>query len=108
MNSAFTPMSFGFPQTFALLAMLVVGGLESVSGAITGALLLAALNEFLRRSEAGVTVNGYQVILGAGYSYIIVSVIILVVLIRRPMGIVGSSEWGDRIRLRLAASKPSR
>ena len=36
-NLAFDPKQFFFTQTFNLLAMVVVGGLASVSGAVIGA-----------------------------------------------------------------------
>jgi branched-chain amino acid transport system permease protein len=43
-----SPPDFGFPQSILILAMVVVGGLGSLPGAIIGALLLILLPEILR------------------------------------------------------------
>ena len=50
-NLAFGPQQFFFAQTFTLLAMLVVGGLASTSGAIVGAFAITAVFELMRRAE---------------------------------------------------------
>ena len=44
-NIAFGPRQFFFAQTFAVLAMIVVGGLASVSGAVIGATVVTAFGE---------------------------------------------------------------
>ena len=50
-NLAFGPKQFFFALTFNLLAMLVVGGLASVSGAVVGAFIVTAVFEIMRRVE---------------------------------------------------------
>lgn len=97
-NTAFTPGSFNFVQTFTLLAMLVLGGIESVSGAVLGAALVATLNEVLRRAQDG-GIAGFQ--MASGWSAMIVPVVILLALIWRPTGVVGRTEWGDDLARRL-------
>ena len=41
------------PLTFLTLAMLVVGGVSSLWGAVLGALLISGLNSFLADAEQG-------------------------------------------------------
>ncbi len=56
----FSPKKFYFVDTFALLAMLIIGGKESVSGAIFGTILITITSELLRRFETGVVLFGFQ------------------------------------------------
>ncbi len=86
-NIAFGPKQFFFGLTFNLLAMLVVGGLGSVSGAVIGAFVVTAVFEIMRRVEENVDVPGL--------TQIVVAVLILVVLYRRPNGLMGLSEADD-------------
>ena len=53
--NAFGPRQFFFAITFSLLAMLVVGGLGSVSGAVIRAFVVTAVFEVMRRIEDGST-----------------------------------------------------
>ena len=86
-NIAFGPRQFFFALTFNLLAMLVVGGLGSVSGAIIGAFVVTFVFEVMRRVEEDVDVPGL--------TQIVVAVIILLVLYRRPNGLLGLREADD-------------
>ena len=92
-NLAFGPRQFFFAQTFNLLAMLVVGGLASVSGAVIGATAVTATFEILRRIEEKVDVPGI--------TQIAVALLILLVLYRRPDGLMGRSEADDLLLRRL-------
>lgn len=92
-NIAFGPKQFFFALTFNLLAMLVVGGLGSVSGAIVGAFTVTAVFEVMRRLEEKVEVPGI--------TQIVVALLILVVLYRRPNGLMGLREADDVLLRRL-------
>jgi branched-chain amino acid transport system permease protein len=94
-NLAFGPRQFFFAQTFNLLAMLVVGGLASVSGAVVGAFTVTAAFEILRRVEESVDVPGI--------TQIVVALAILVVLYRRPNGLMGLAEADDVLGRRFSA-----
>lgn len=98
-NLAFGPRQFFFAQTFNLLAMLVVGGLASVSGAVTGAVVVTVTFEVMRRIEEQVDVPGI--------TQIVVALLILVVLYRRPEGLMGRAE-ADDLLVRAAAHLPGR
>jgi branched-chain amino acid transport system permease protein len=92
-NIAFGPKQFFFAETFNLLAMLVVGGLASTSGAIIGAFSITAVFELMRRAEERIDVPGI--------TQIVVAVLILLVLYFRPNGLMGLAELDDAIARRL-------
>jgi branched-chain amino acid transport system permease protein len=99
-NIAFGPKQFFFAQTFNLLAMLVVGGLGSASGAVVGAVSVTAVFEIMRRLEEHIGVPGI--------TQITVAVMILAVLYRRPNGLMGLSELDDVLtRLRRSRGSPA-
>jgi branched-chain amino acid transport system permease protein len=91
-NIAFGPKQFFFAQTFNLLAMLVVGGLASVSGAVVGATAVTAAFEILRREES---------VDQPGITQMVIALLILLVLYRRSDGLMGRSEADDLVLRRL-------
>ena len=93
-NIAFGPRQFFFAITFSLLAMLVVGGLGSVSGAVIGAFVVTAVFEIMRRIEDRIDVPGI--------TQIVVAHVILLVLYRRPNGLMGLSEADDVLARRFS------
>jgi len=96
--------------TFLSLAMLVVGGVGSLWGAVVGALLVSGLNSFLIDGENG-QVGLINDLLGRslwhGSALVGVAAVMLVILLVRPSGITGGKEFrlpgGPYRRRRLAA-----
>jgi len=86
--------------TFITLAMLVVGGIGSLWGAVVGAVLISGANSVLAEAERGMTVLGTALQVPAGTRLITVGVLMLLVLAIRPDGVSGSRE----ISLRLSRS----
>jgi branched-chain amino acid transport system permease protein len=87
--------------TFLTLAMLVVGGISSLLGAVVGALGVSLINIVLQNAENGINVVGWQITLPGGSSLVGVAVVMLVVLLLRPSGITGGREFSlpwDRLR----------
>jgi branched-chain amino acid transport system permease protein len=80
--------------TFITLAMLVVGGLSSLWGAVVGALAVSALDSFLAQAENSVQVFGWTLDLPAGTRLVVVGALMAIVLIVRPSGITGGREFG--------------
>ena len=78
--------------TFLTLAMLVVGGLTSLFGAVLGALVVSALDSFLIEAEQGVHV-GFSIDLPQGTRLIFLGAIMALVLIVRPSGLTGGREF---------------
>jgi len=78
--------------TFLTLAMLVVGGLTSLWGAVIGALAVSGLDSFLSRAESGVHVI-FTLNLWQGTRLVFLSAIMALVLILRPSGLTGGREF---------------
>jgi branched-chain amino acid transport system permease protein len=92
---AFDPDQFYFTLTFSTLAMLVVGGRESVTGAVAGAAVITVVSEALRRAERGFSFAGIEVPELPGLVQLVVAALIIVVLIFRPAGLFGRRELDD-------------
>lgn len=90
--------------TFITLAMLVVGGIGSLWGAVVGALSIAGLNSFLAEAEREVTLLGFDIDLPSGTRLLVVGTIMAAVLLFRPAGLTGGREltWPFARRGRIA------
>jgi branched-chain amino acid transport system permease protein len=78
--------------TFLTLAMLVIGGLTSLWGAVVGALVVSAIDSALIEAEQGVDV-GISLDLPQGTRLIILGAIMALMLILRPSGLTGGREF---------------
>lgn len=87
------PGSFYLGITFITLAMLVVGGVSSLSGAVTGVLVLSCLIEALVRMERGVEIGDVAFALPSGAQEILIGVVMIIVLIVRPTGLMGGRDF---------------
>lgn len=76
--------TFTFVKSFEVIAMNVVGGLGSLSGAIMGAGILTILPEGLRV---------VQDITGIDVRMLIYALTIILIMILRPQGLMGNKEW---------------
>ncbi|MCB0989601.1 MAG: branched-chain amino acid ABC transporter permease [Acidimicrobiales bacterium] len=72
---------------FRVLPVIVLGGLDSVIGAVYGGLMIAAAEVF-----AGQYLADYGSTLGPGYSTIVPYIVMMIVLIVRPFGLFGTPE----------------
>lgn len=86
------PDSFYLNITFISLAMLVVGGIGSLSGAVVGVLAVSVLVEALARLEAGLTIGETTFALPSGAQQILIGVAMIVMLILRPTGLTRGRE----------------
>lgn len=89
--STFSTINFEFRLTFLTIAMLVIGGLRSLSGAVIGVVFVSVLTELLRQVE----VNGFGPVPKGrfpGLTEVILSLLLILVLIVRPNGITGGRE----------------
>lgn len=78
--------------TFITLAMLVIGGLTSLWGAVVGAVAVSAVDSFLAEAENGVHIPGATLDLPAGTRVVVVGALMALVLILRPSGLTGGRE----------------
>jgi len=84
--------------TFFTLAMLVVGGMTSLWGAVVGALAVTGLDSFLAEAENGIDVLGLHIDLPGGTRIIVVGALMALVLIVHPTGLTGGREFSlDRM-----------
>jgi branched-chain amino acid transport system permease protein len=89
--------------TFLTLAMLVVGGTGSLWGATVGAVLVSLLDTYLGNAENGLHLGFFKLTLPAGAADLILGVLMVAMLILRPQGLTGGSEWSltiPRVRIR--------
>ncbi len=84
---AFSPKEFYLVQTFALLAMLIVGGINTVTGAVAGTALITLLTEILRRVQEGPVILGIDLPQLFGLSQIGIALAILAVMYWRREGL---------------------
>lgn len=89
---SFSPSAFFLQFTFLTIAMLVVGGTMSLTGAYVGAILLSTLSEVFRRLESDEAVLFLKVDIPPGYREIAIALVMLLVLILRPSGLTGGRE----------------
>ena len=110
---SFTAQSFYLEITFLIIVMLVVGGTNSLAGAVVGTIFIAFVSALLVRVEAGVTIADFEIPGRPGLKEVVLALIMLTTLIVRPTGITGGREMPsfaaltERRRYR-AASRPTR
>ena len=75
---------FWLGPTFIALAMLMIGGQRSLTGAVVGVIVVSALQEVLRQIE--VVIEQY------GLSQLVIALLMLTILILRPRGIAKGRE----------------
>jgi branched-chain amino acid transport system permease protein len=81
---SFNPDTFYLDLTFLTIAMLVVGGLNSLSGAVVGGLLVTILSQLLRRMESAAE--------RPGLTEVAFALLTIAILVARPGGITGGRE----------------
>jgi len=89
---SFSPASFYMAYTFKLISMLVIGGMQSLSGAVFGVVLVTVLSEVLRNLERGLDLGAFVMPPLYGASQIVLGMIFILIMIFRPSGLMGDSE----------------
>lgn len=92
LTGSFGPDAFFLPTTFTVVAMLVVGGRYSLSGAVVGTLFVATISEGLRRIEGGVHIGTVHIPARPGLQELGLALALLLTLLVRPRGITGGNE----------------
>lgn len=90
--SSLNPDSFFLNLTFMAIAMLVVGGITSASGAVIGTLVVSVVVELLRTLERGLYIGDWRIPTRSGLAEVGLALVLLVMLIARPSGITGGRE----------------
>lgn len=79
--------------TFLVLAMLVVGGMHSLWGAVLGGLVVSLVNTVLVEGENGVSWFGWDVTFPSSTSNIVLATLMVVTLLVRPAGLTAGREF---------------
>jgi branched-chain amino acid transport system permease protein len=72
---------------FLGIEMLIVGGFNSLSGAVTGAVVISVVSDLLRRGGDAAFSGGVP-----GLQEVVLAVLVVVVLVRMPRGLTGGRE----------------
>ncbi|GAA1212750.1 branched-chain amino acid ABC transporter permease [Rhodoglobus aureus] len=88
--TTFNSRTFFLSLTFSFIVMIVLGGYLSLSGAVIGALGVSVLQEILRRFQDGAFTGGNS--LPAGIADLILAAVLLFVLVKAPLGLMGTRE----------------
>ena len=75
---------FQFVRSIEIIIMIVLGGMGSITGSVLGAIVITVLPELLRKLP------------GDLYSYrlVIYSGLLIIIMLTRPQGVMGSKEFG--------------
>jgi branched-chain amino acid transport system permease protein len=95
-----TANTFYLNLTFTTLAMLVVGGMRSLTGAVVGVAVVSTVSELFRSVEKGMSLGDMVLSAPPGLQEIALALMMLLILIFRPQGLVGDFEldwpkWGQ-------------
>jgi branched-chain amino acid transport system permease protein len=84
--------NFWLGITFISLAMLIVGGQRSLTGALVGVVVVSTIAELLRQVETGIDIGTTEISVPAGAQELGIALVMLIILISRPAGIMAGRE----------------
>ena len=84
--------NFWLGITFISLAMLIVGGQRSLTGALVGVIVISTIAELLRLLETGIDIGTTEISVPAGAQELGIALVMLIILISRPAGIMAGRE----------------
>ena len=86
------PGSFFLTKTFLIIAMLVLGGAFSLSGAVIGTITVTVISELLRNVEEGFQVGAFVISAPTGLREVGFALLLIATLALRPRGLSGGRE----------------
>ncbi len=86
------PDAFYLTVTFVTLSMLVVGGMNSLSGAVLGVIVISMIIQLLRSLEKGIDLGGMTLSIPNGLQEITIGLVMIVILMFRPSGLTRNRE----------------
>lgn len=98
--TSFSPKSFYLRETFLILSMLVIGGTNTVTGAVAGAFIVTFAYEGLRGIEGALNEAKLTADPVVGLTEIVLALAMIAVLILRPGGLFPTREIGAMIARR--------
>ncbi|MFM9845071.1 MAG: branched-chain amino acid ABC transporter permease [Dongiaceae bacterium] len=91
-----TPGQFSFSAVFLGVAMMILGGMGSVTGSILGAIIMTILPQLIIPFEGGGSFLGLQIPALNGLTQIVTALILIAVMLVRPAGLAGAREFSWR------------
>ncbi len=89
---SFSSADFYIDLTILLFAMMVVGGMRSLSGAIFGTAIISFASNFFSKLQNGVNVAGLPLDVPAGTANVAIALCMIGVLLFRNEGLLGDRE----------------
>jgi len=96
-----TPGQFSFPAVFIGVAMMILGGMGSITGSIVGATIMTILPQFVIPLERGGPFLGFELPALNGLTQIVTALILIGVMLVKPEGLFGAKEFSWRAVLGL-------
>jgi branched-chain amino acid transport system permease protein len=93
MQAGVRPEDFRFEKSIDMVVMIIVGGLGSISGAIFGGIFLAVSLELMRDLQQ--------------YRLVLYALLLIVIMIVRPQGLLGTRELHHFLRRRAKPARPT-
>lgn len=92
--TSFSPRAFYLKETFLVLSMLVIGGPNTVTGAVLGTLIVTTVYESLRSLEGALNESAIFAGQVIGLTEIVLALAMIAVLSLRPGGLFPTREIG--------------
>ncbi len=105
LQGSLSPDAFYLGPTFILLAMLVVGGITTLTGAIVGTVVVSTLRRLLQTVEAGLDLGPITTPRLPGITEVGLAVALLLIIALRRSGITGGREFSVTGMLRWARTR---
>ena len=112
-NKFLHPDTFQFIYSFEIIIMIVIGGMGSMTGAILGAIVVTILPEVLRKLQE-IQDGTFEPLFGVDLPFnvgelrlVIFALILILTMIFRPQGILGTMEAGHFFKRFRRADKPT-
>ncbi|MBK7585313.1 MAG: branched-chain amino acid ABC transporter permease [Myxococcales bacterium] len=91
MQSGIRPEDFKFEKSIDMIVMIIIGGLGSITGAVIGGIFLAVTLELMRDLQE--------------YRLVLYALLLVIIMIVRPQGLLGTRELSLSLFKRKAAAK---
>jgi branched-chain amino acid transport system permease protein len=92
MQSVISGKFYYYDLSFRIVQTSIIGGMYTLSGAFVGPLIMIAVPELLRPLEAGFSLGAFRFPQMFGLSKLVMSGFLILLIIFRRQGIMGSSE----------------
>jgi len=93
------PKMFTFALTYNIILIVVLGGTDSITGGVIAAILVTVAMEALRFLDSSLNFIFFQTPALPGLRMVVFSLLLLIVVIYRPRGLMGTREFSWNMAL---------